>query len=215
MYPCHNYSELHSMKTWYFWIIYWEDCISLGPPLERWHAGAVVGLSRLCAQAASLQGQTAFCIFMAGFTTGKWSFPGHWGQWRGWSGTTEGPSAQHEMFKTAWRCLILRNGAQHLSTSQFSRLVCQSHLYSSYTIQNQIFRDVLINCSFCGKVFVAAVVYFRKLQRVIYSTLRASGLLESDAATVQIMWDDISMKGSLRGGSFQRCTISESLGVTL
>lgn len=100
-FPCHNYVELHSMKTSFLWIIYWDDCISLGPPLERWHTGAVVGLSRLCAQAAILQGQTVFCIFMAGFTAGKWSFPGLWRQWRGWSGTTEDPSAQHEIFKTA------------------------------------------------------------------------------------------------------------------
>lgn len=122
MYPCHNYSGLHSMKIRYFWIIYWEDYISLGPPLEHWHTGAVVGLSRLCAQAASLQGQTAFCIFMAGFTTGKWSFPGLWRQWRGWSGNMEGPSAQHEMLKTAWGCLILRNGVQHLFSSQSTGL---------------------------------------------------------------------------------------------
>lgn len=70
-----NSLEWHSMETTFLWIIYWEDCISLGPPLERWHAAAVVGLSRLCAQPASLQGQTTFCIFMAGFTTRKWSFP--------------------------------------------------------------------------------------------------------------------------------------------
>lgn len=77
---------------------------TLGPPLQRWHAGDVPDLSRLCAQAAGLQGQTApLCVFMAEFTTRKWSFPGLWRQWRGWIGTREGSFAQYEMFKTAKR----------------------------------------------------------------------------------------------------------------
>lgn len=44
--------------------------------------------------------KTVFCIFMAGFTTGKGSFPGLRRQWRGWSGSTKVASAQHEVFKT-------------------------------------------------------------------------------------------------------------------
>lgn len=118
IYLCHNYVELHSTKTLFLWIIYWEDCISLGPPLEHWHAGAMVGLSRLCAQAASLQGQTAFCIFMAGFTTRKWSFPGLWRQWKGWSGTTMDPSAQREMLNSFYQSI--------------SQLVCTSYKYCFY-----------------------------------------------------------------------------------
>lgn len=80
IYPCPNCLQLH-MKTTVLWILYWKDCISFGPPLERWHAGALVGLSRLCAQPASLQGQTAFRIFMVGYTTRKWSFARLWRQW--------------------------------------------------------------------------------------------------------------------------------------
>jgi len=78
--------------------------ISFGPPLELCLIGAMKGLSHPCAQAASLQGQTALSIFMAGFTTRKWSFPRLWRQWRWWSGTMEGCSAQHEVLKTAKGC---------------------------------------------------------------------------------------------------------------
>lgn len=172
------------------WIIYWEDCISLGPPLERWHAGAVVGLSRLCAQAASLRGQTAFCIFMAGFTTGKWSFPGLWRQWRGWSGTTEGPSAQHEVFKTA-------TGSQfwEMELSIFPPLNQPARLPVTqvlllHHIQTQIFKYVHVTVNQASRQpTVVAVVTFcsssgllqRAKQTLVYSS--ASGMLESDTAT--------------------------------
>lgn len=50
-------------KTTVLWIICWEIRISLGAPLERWHAWSISGLSRLCA--VSLHSQTAFLHFYA------------------------------------------------------------------------------------------------------------------------------------------------------
>lgn len=162
-FPCHNYVELHSMKTLFLWIIYWEDCISLWPPLERWHAGAVVALSRLCAQAASLQGQTAFCIYMAGFTTGKWSFPGLWGQWRGWSATTEGPSAQHETFKTAKGCQLWEMELSIFPPVNQPASLPVTQVLLLHHIQTHIFRCVHIAVNLSSRQpTVVAVVTFCK-----------------------------------------------------
>lgn len=64
----------------------------------------MVGDSRLCAQAASLQGQTAFLHFYGWIHHWKVIFPGGLETMTRVSGTAEDSTAQHETHKPAREC---------------------------------------------------------------------------------------------------------------